>query len=317
VAVRQSQPLSLFLVFPITIAPIPNRLTIESALPRDAVEKIIALREARKVAISHHEYERARQLEEEIAEVKAQATRDAIEAIRDNFRTSAIAYLNRFSENYQRLLDDAAQKENNARVSYHKTFEALQANHKTKLLACEKDLEETRAREAFRRVPAAEQQLELSEKAAATSQYEEAIRLRDASRTIMEKDVIDRLAEVNQKFEIDRDNLYALFGRELEVLSDRFVADLEKAALAKEDVNRDDHLSGMLQKAQGKIAKVIDASAKEQLREKAKLLEGDLYAIVSERGYPMPAVASAPRLGTEKKPPISRSKRSSRTSASE
>jgi cupin superfamily acireductone dioxygenase involved in methionine salvage len=82
------------------------------------------------------------------------------------------------------------------------------------------------------------------------------------------------------------------------------------AALAKEEANRDSQLIAMLQKAQVRISKLIDVNAKEELRDHMKLLEADLHAVVSERGYQMPATTFVSRQSPEKKSLIARSKRS-------
>jgi hypothetical protein len=185
----------------------------------------------------------------------------------------------------------------------------MQASHQAKLLACEKVLEENRAREHMRSVPEAEGQLEDSKRADETSQYEEAIRLRDQSRATNENDVKKRIAAVNQKFEKDRDHLFAMFGPEIEALSKRFVEELQQrklkkaAAIAKEDQNRDAQLAAMLQKAQGKLAQ---AGVKDQV----KLLEADLEGILREKGLRMLSVVKFSAPPSEKKGTSMKSKRS-------
>jgi hypothetical protein len=260
-------------------------------LPPAVVEKIRSLRNARKDAIAKHEYERAHKLEQDIEAVKVDATQEAIASVRETFRASVTAYLDRYAESEKRVRSDAKQSELNVRIAYHKTFETLQATHRTKLLDCEKEYRYNRDHEMLRRLPMVEKKLAQSEKAAAQSQYEVAIRLRDESKAIGEEDVRKRLAEIDRKFEKERENLYEAFGVEIKALSDRFVSDLEKeriqkeSRVEKEEAARDSQLVALVQKAQGKLAQVGGKSG-------GRELEGDMQRILEERGYPMPASAS-------------------------
>jgi hypothetical protein len=286
-----------------------------AALSPEATEKIISLREARKHAINTHQYERARALAEEISQVKQRALDEAASSIRQSFRASVHSYLDRFAVSFQQMLDEAASAEDHMRLQYHKTFEALQANHRAKLLACEKTYADKREHEVLRRIPAVEKELELSQKAAAASQYEEAIRLRDGSRTTGQQDVEARLARVTEKFVADRGNLFSAFATEIQNLSERFLADVEKCrlkkeeAVAKEEANRDAQLIALLNKAQSKLSQVA-------FENPAKAAEEDLHAVLSERGCPIPSGigGSAP---PEKKSPKGRKSRTGELSVND
>jgi hypothetical protein len=282
-----------------------------SALPREAVNKILALREDRKKAISSHKYERAREIDEEIAQVKTQAVSEVVDVIRENFRVASVSYLDRFADSSRRVVEEAERAERLVRTTYQKMFEALKESHHAKLLECEKQLRERREHEEMRSIRVSEDQAALSEKAAAAAQYDEAIRLRDEARAIAEKDVSKRLKEVSLEFDKKREKLFAAFGTEIEGLSERLTTDLKAAEakkgenLAREDANRDLQLSTLLAKAQGKLAQV---GAKDQ----QKTLEADLHEIVTERGYPMPStttvvIASSGLKGSPSKSKMSKS----------
>jgi hypothetical protein len=273
-------------------------------------DDISDLRQKRKQAIRNHKYEDARELQETIAKRKQEALDEAAENIREKFRSSSMEYLDRFSEKYQQILDDADHAREQICLTFHRTFESTQANHQAKLLACERDFATRREHEVLRRIPASEQQLDQSEKAAAASQYEDAITLRNASRALAQQDVETRLVAVTRKFETERQNFFDQFGREIGALSQRFKEELHNwevkrtETIAKANANKDGQLIAALQSAQQKLALV-------GVKEPAKVLEGDLARIMGERGLPMPSGLNS-SLGGDKKG----ASRSSRTQKS-
>jgi hypothetical protein len=260
-------------------------------LPHEATDRINQLREEKKKAITDSRYERARELDAEIKAVKDGALDEAIVTIKQQFCTSVSDYLDRFQEQRDSPPEELAQAKQNVCIKYHRAFEELQEAQKQKLLECEQDWRRDDRLEHLRPIPKHEEQMELSRKSAATSDYERAIELRDGARQIAEEDLKKRVAACEQGFIQRRENLMEQFRRELSQLNARFkgeLSDVEAKADERKAANAsraNAQIAAMLQRGQARLARLGVADP-------ARVLEPHLQKILDERKWPTPAVAT-------------------------
>jgi hypothetical protein len=77
--------------------------------------------------------------------------------------------------------EGSEQAKRNLRIKYNRLFERLQETHKQQLLNCENDWRHDDHLEHLHRIPAHDEQMKLSQRFAAESDYEQAIQLRDSA----------------------------------------------------------------------------------------------------------------------------------------
>jgi hypothetical protein len=191
-------------------------------LPKEAADNIHQLRSERKKAIAQSNYEEARELDGRIQSVKDHANDEAIADVEQQFQTSVSEYLDQFQKEYDASQEDLANAQRDVGIKFQGAFEQLQEAHKRQLLECENDWRRDDRLEHLRRIPKHEEQMELSRKFAADSNYEQAIKLRDSARQIAEEDVKVRVAAREQAFAERRQKLLEKFRGELVELNERF-----------------------------------------------------------------------------------------------
>jgi hypothetical protein len=237
----------------------PTAVPMAFTLPKEATARIISLREERKRAINHHEFERAQELEQEIAQVKEDAVDDSSAAIFAEFQSAVTNYITRWRQQYSEIQAESNRLIFNIRDRYHRQFTELQVIHKQKLLKAEKEYEDLRIREDLRRQPKLEQILEQSKKAAAASEYATAVSLREESRRIAQADLEGRLTNLETSFLSNRDAMFEQFREEFRQLTARLTAEIHKVIaktrqrLDSEEKNKDTQMNGLKQKAQSKL----------------------------------------------------------------
>jgi hypothetical protein len=223
-------------------------------LPKEATNRILSLREDRKQAIIHHEFEHAQELENEIASVKSEAVNQASAKLHDEFRQAAITYLTRWRAQYIEIQNKAEDDEFDIRERYERQFLEMQELHKQKLIKAEKEYEDARIREDLRKNPKQELLLEQSRKAAGGSEYATAIRLREESRVVGQNDLESRLVQLDTQFLATRNAMFETFRGEFQQLTSRLTAEIGKVQgkaaqrLQSEEANRKTQMGSLLQK---------------------------------------------------------------------
>jgi len=234
---------------------------------REAGERINALWRERKQAIKIYQYERAQSLEQEMGMIKAEALDQYTRKVEDELTATVTACIERFHAACAVVNQEIDEKAQIVKLRFHTHFQALQGAHRLELQASEKKFSDARIRETLRSIPAFDDVMDQSRKAADTSQYKEAIELRDNSRAAARAFLEKRLAAAEDSFVAVRQNLFDKFRKQIKDLSAKFNMELDalddkrEMALKKEEENNSKRITAIQQTAGTKLAQAGQVDA--------------------------------------------------------
>lgn len=250
-------------------------------------DKIRSLREQRKESIRVHNFERAKEIDEEILQIKKDAADRLQRETREDFKRHLANILTKFQEKALVVKDECDQEVKMCRTRYHKIFLDMQSLQKNELADLEIEFANSRSRENLRKIPQYEQILEHSRKAATAGQYEEALSLREDARIFAQDDLQRRLAQVEDDFMQQRQGLLDKFRVAIVALQQRLKVDLERlesnriARFEEEDKSKTAQIAVLVQKVQGKL---VSGGALPDAQTAAHALEQDKKAVLQDFG---------------------------------
>ena len=239
-----------------------------------AENKVTKLRSKRKQFISTMQYEEAQKIDVEIADHHQSVIEEAVKIVVEEFIDALEAYLQRNVDNDSKVDEEKEVLLEEHRRKYHVIFKETQRKHLSELAVIEQRYMDNRMRETERCCPEQIHLLELSKKAAMNGDYEQALALRDKSRTISQQNMEERLKKIEEDFLAQRVEAINGYRGVFEQIIDKFnhgIEVIEKEAEKKHAsiaVNRERQLLSYYQKSITKLSTVAKGHSMRQPEQK-------------------------------------------------
>jgi hypothetical protein len=217
--------------------------------------RILQLRRQHKLAVSNVDFDRAEELDREIAACRNSERASATALLFSQFRDRTVSIVEGSRAYVAQLVNKKEDSDRAVRIQINSLFQSLQDSHFKSLADFERDSAQARLRETERTIPEQEKLLLEARHAGAAHLYDRARELRDLADLIGQTDLEARLVRLEDDCEATRQALLKKQRSEIEALSRRLDAELKniddrtRVAITKEWDLRDIKLVGHFDKA--------------------------------------------------------------------
>ena len=266
-----------------------------NAISRDTQDKIAKLRSKRRGMINTLNFEDAIKIDEEIESHHKSSLEESIQIILDEYALSIEHYIKMSAEKSESYDVEKSKAIRDFRLKFHHYFQDLKQQQLQSLSEIEFKYQETRKRENNRRIPEQAELLEQSKKAAMNGDYQKALELRNNSRIVGQEKIYERLLQLEDDFNQQREDMIKSQRGNLEQLVLKFNNGLElienKAKSKQEMVtqNRNTQLISSYQKALSKLASLTKMKG---IHDHENTLRNILLDILKPYNYECPPIQS-------------------------